>query len=173
MSFWETLIGMAERSWKEKPRKDIIRQFVYLRTSMIDCQKSYEEYVALREQGDVDKLIEEQRRIAGATHTVRPENPRGKWRRSLDRVADAVERLDSVLSIFSPETTKAITSWHQGESDRLLKDLSDIGEAIGEPVGYDLATDTLDPAFKSALEKLDDFIEQNFKTEEVYGAERY
>ena len=26
---------------------------------------------------------------------------------------------------------------------------------------------------KSALEKLDDFIKQNFKTEEVYGAERY
>jgi len=53
---WSTVIGLIERYWKDKPRKDVIASLVELRENMMVCQRSYEECKAMRKQGDIDQV---------------------------------------------------------------------------------------------------------------------
>lgn len=94
---WSTQIGLVERHWKEKPRKDVIAALIALRTNMMECQHCYEEYTALREQGDVDYLWRIECAKAQKAGLVIRDHPQREWLRSLNRLAYEVLRLDSLF----------------------------------------------------------------------------
>lgn len=171
---WSALIGVVERYWEGKPRKDVAASLVTLRENMIDCQRWYEAYTALRKQGDVDKLWRKQWKAAEKAGLSTPPHPQVEWIRSLTGIGDAILRLDSVLSIFSPETHNKIERYHSVESLEAgaMGMLLPAAEELGQPPGFNLEEGTLEPTFKTALDTLDAFIKENFKPEEVFKAKR-
>jgi hypothetical protein len=65
MSVWETLIGLAAGALKDKPRRDVLEAVLSLRSSMIVCQKVYDDYQDLLKQGNYEKIMEERSKAAG------------------------------------------------------------------------------------------------------------
>ena len=172
MGLLDTILGIAERSWKDKPRKEVVQSFVILRYEMIRCQRYYEEYSTLREKCNVDEWFEQQLDIARKTGTAPPYHPRFGWIRSLRHVLKALHSLDAVLSIFSPDTRKAMNSYGYLENleATAVAMWQPMAAELGEPLEFSFTSDRLEPTFKAALEQLDRFIKENFKTEEVFAA---
>lgn len=156
---------MVERSWREKPRKELLRALVTLRTEMVLCQVHYERYVSLREQGDLDEPGTAPT-SALKPHRGWPLQPRNNWILSLCNVRDELVKLDSVLAIFSPQTIKELKSY--GIVENLVLSDEAALRPLSQNLGFDLKTNAIDPTFKSALQELDQFIKDNFKPEELY-----
>ena len=90
-SMWMNLIDLIEQRWKEKPREDLIRSVVNLRTRMTSCQKNYRLYKASVANSDESIQLDLQ----------------DEWVGSIECLSPAVTELDRVLSIFDPEAGEA------------------------------------------------------------------
>jgi hypothetical protein len=167
---WGILVGLIERWWREKPRKDIVRAVVRLRDSMIECQGWYSEYREALKANDIDRLSP---------------NPKWEWFRSLDDLTDSVAELDDVLAIFSPEAHRALAGYILNDSQlagplalraALLEldksaevdmDLAHYGANYSE-IG--ITEEMIESGFSEALTELRKFISENFKPDEVFAA---
>jgi hypothetical protein len=161
MSLFETIIGIAERSWRNKPRKDTVKAFVSLRSAMLECQQRYEDHKASL------KLGRDAERTAAA---------RSAWLDSVQNLGSVIAALNPVLQILSPETYHNVVSYHASESGSIeLRgydlDFDWLAEELHQTSDIDHEHDTLKPGFKPALERLDAFIKENFKVEEIYAAQ--
>jgi hypothetical protein len=153
---WSVLIGLVERWWRDKPRKEVVRAVVLLRDTMIDCHRWYVQYLEAVERGDLDFLYP---------------NPEVEWTRSLTELVERVADLDTVLSIFSPEAHEAIRSYINQES--LLagaKGLEVAAQELGSPLEIDIANVKMEKSFTESLNQLRTFIAANFKADEVFAA---
>ena len=156
---WTKLIDLILQWWKEKSRKDLIRQLVYLRNSMRDCQEWYDKLQAAKRAGNVDQLPYP--------------NPRVEWIRSVGHLGSVIQEVDQVLSIFSPEARQALENYFQYESLEANAEsaIATTAAALGTDVtDVDIAHDKLGPSFKAALDTLDSFIRSTFKAEEIHTA---
>jgi hypothetical protein len=159
----DTIIGIAERSWREKPRKDVVKAFVHLRDTMLRCQQRYNAYRDLPDAGGIEKLIAQI-----------------EWRNSVTDLSDALLELDEVLQIFSPEAraaleTYGITEAESAEPEPTKNEEPDFDVAAQElksPSDIDLEHNKLQSTFQAALEKLEVFIRDNFKIEEIYSLKK-
>jgi len=170
---WSTVIGLVERYWKDKPRKDVIASLVTLRANMISCQHWYKEYAELRKRGDVDEIWWREYQKANKAGLSIGGNPKVEWTRSLVDLGEALVRVDSVLQIFSPEAREEIRKYESVESLEVgaLGMLLPAAKDLGQSPGFDLDDGTLEPTFKAAVQKLDLLIKENFKPEEVFAAQ--
>lgn len=89
---WKLFIEMIERAWREKPRKDLIKEIVQLRQAMRACQTSYEDYKANPSEGTL------------------------QWDNSLATLQQRIMELDQVLQIFDSETRQAIENYYGPDS---------------------------------------------------------
>lgn len=177
MSVWETLIGLAAKALKDKPRKDVLSALVALRSSMITCQQTYDDYQELLKQGNYDELLEKR------CNTPNPNeeymliyNPKNCWEMSVCGLADDLIEVDSLLQILSPEAANALTFYVRTEAMAGQPDLPrepiDPAEVLDRETGINLEAESLSKQFRDALDKLDTFIRNNFKPEEVFVAQK-
>jgi hypothetical protein len=89
---------LIERWWREKPRLDVVPAVVSLRDAMIECQSWYERYSDALKAGDLETL---------------DPHPRRQWLRCVSNLNDWMRELDTTLSIFSPATSKEISSYSE------------------------------------------------------------
>lgn len=161
---WSVLVGLIERWWKAQPRADFIRTVLQLRASMQRCQDAFVLYSAT-EVSDSPRSVQIRAMAA--------------WRGSIFRLVDSVTELNSVIQIFGPATTSALSDYASDEED-CLEDAFAFLEAVASDIGGGPATELvrmtplahvqLEGSFNEALKELDRFIASNFKPEEVYAA---
>ena len=155
---WGILVGLIERWWRDKPRKDVVSAIVRLRDSMIECHNWYNQYREAIEAGDIDSLSP---------------NPNAEWIRSLDDLVTALAESDGVLAIFCPEAREAISQYLGDEEDLAASvPLQALSETLGESPAIDLQSGVMEASFSKALNELRLFIAQNFKPEEIYAASK-
>ena len=156
-SMWIALTEIIENRWKDKPRGDLVQSVIHLRNSMINCQQWFEKYKNALDHSKVGKLPYP--------------NPRFEWIRSLTILGKAVASLDQVFSIFSPETREHIRSYFFEEDLALaaLGSLIPAAEELGGWTDFDIENGKLEATFNTALEKLNNFIKENFKPEEIFS----
>lgn len=154
---WGIVIGLIERWWREKPRKDVVFEVVRLRDAMIECQRSYVRYKKASKEVRSERL---------------PRSPYRRWVSSVIILADRLEHLDGVLSIFSPEAHAAIKDFSILESREVttLARLEMTARALQEPLDLDIKYVTMNAGFTKALDQLRTFIAANFKPEEIHKA---
>jgi hypothetical protein len=175
MGVWETIIGVVERTWHDKPRKDVVNALVELRAAMVDCQRSYDEYQAICKLGPYQKWLRRSRRLLQAVGTD-PTDPKQKWVESVFTLGELTVQINEVLQIFSPEVQREMSSAAESEW-RLAK--TEYPNHSGVNVSHlsamlqaDLRNSSLDANFAAALQHLDAFIKENFKIEEIYAASK-
>ena len=154
---WTILVGLIERWWRDKPRKDVVRAVVRLRDTMIDCQSWYNQYLAALKANDIDSLSP---------------NPYDAWFYSLDDLFAAVYELDRVLAIFSPEAHEAIVHYMYTEGGiRGEMGLKALSHCLGAPA-FDVEKRErgLEESFSQALSELHKFISANFTPDEIFAA---
>ena len=171
MSLFETLIGIAEKAWRDKPRKDVVRAFVLLRISMIECQESYDAYVQLvNEKADHSQI----------------DSAYSRWASAIRRLRIVIGDVNRVMQIFTPETYRQVVTYYGVDHILLGKgtefdapppgvtlavvDLDRAADALAQSLDIDVAEKALAPTFKLATERLDVFIRENFKIEEIHAA---
>src|SRR5581483_10152278 len=186
MSLWETIIGIAagaaERSWRDKPRKDVINAFVALRNAMIKCQRYYDQVQEIRKQGDYDAVINERKQIAQKVGTNFVD-PFRQWMSALNDFGNVLARVSCILEIFSPEVHQSIFRYGINEAENahttfdearladedVIMDFA-AAETTLAPSDRNLTSEIIqcDPSlsFKAAIEHLDAFMKANFKPEE-------
>jgi tetratricopeptide (TPR) repeat protein len=154
-SMWIALVDVVEQRWKERPRQELVRSVVNLRNAMIGCQKWYDKYKKAADHSDI--------------HTL--PDPRVEWVRSLTDLGRNVAALDQVLSIFSPETRRHIQDYLDAEDLEVgaIETLGPAAEELGGSTDFDIKNVQLKSSFDAALEKLDRFIRENFKPEEIHS----
>lgn len=158
---WTKLIDLILQWWKDKPRKDLVASVVHLRDKMQNCQQWYEKYQSAKEKGDVEKMSYP--------------NPRVEWVRAVGDLGDAIEELDGLFAIFSPEARRQLQSYRWLESLELIAEgvLGTTSEALGtRETDIDIVQGQLSPTFKAALDTLDSFIRSTFKVDEIYAVSR-
>jgi len=171
VSLFETIVSIAERSLREKPKKDVVRSLVALRAAMIECQSSYDEYQSLCKEGDYKEVMLERYRIAAQVGTG-VSDPKDNWRSSAVHLSILLCELNSVLQIFSPKVYEKISKYTQGELTLEAIDFEAAAREFGEPSDFEFPQATLAPTFKAAVTKLDLFLKETFEIEEIYAAER-
>jgi hypothetical protein len=158
---WSTLIGLIERSWKEKPRRDVLLVAVLLHDSMNKCQHRYKRYKAVPNVGLLSPLRSSLER---------------EWMRSLVELRERISRLDYVLSIFSPEAHEAICRYRRKESSQeadAVRELEATAQVLGQSPQLDIQNKTMDDAYSDALKQLKVFIADNFSVQEVFAVRRH
>lgn len=155
---WTTVIGLIERWWREKPRRDVVQSVVQLRDAMVDCQSAHERHTRSGSPGSSD---------------VDRKDSFDDWTKAVDHLANSLEELDTVLAVFSPTAHDALHIYFQLERQRgyHLDDarrLEAVAADLGEPLGIDLDHATISHNFREALDALQQFIATNFKPEEIY-----
>jgi hypothetical protein len=179
MSVWDTFIGLAATALKERPRQQVLLGLLELREAMIACQRTYNDYQAVLKEGDYDTVMEKRGNLP------RPDgikyaflyNPRDSWRETVEYLAVVLTEVDDILNIFSPETGKHVRYYGRTEA---MSGWDDRDDATTDPMdtlnaadaGIDLNEVTLSSQFEIALGKLDEFIRQNFKLEEVFAMQK-
>jgi hypothetical protein len=177
MSVWETLIGIAAKALKDKPRRDVLSALVALRSSMITCQRTYDDYQELLKQGNYDELMQERCKTPNANgEYMFIYNPKNCWEMSVCRLADDLIEVDYLLQILSPEAANALTFYARTEAEVGQRDLPrkpiDPAEVLERETGINLEAESLSKQFRGALAQLDTFIRNNFKPEEVFVAQK-
>jgi len=156
LSLFETIIGIAERSWREKPRKDTVKAIVSLRNAMVECQKAWEEYRTTPSEDRQLSIL--------------------RWRRSVFQLGETLEKVNPVLEVFDPEVARSVSLYYDfegrpgGQDPPKAVNVEVLGEALGEASDVRLKFPILTKEFTDALTKLDSFIKANFKIEEVYSS---
>lgn len=175
MGIWDTLIGLAATALKERPRHEVLEQLLKLRDAMVACQKTYDDYQAVLKEGDYNTVMEKRGNLprpAGIDFAILYD-PRELWVQAVENLAAALSNVDHILMIFSPETgeqikyygiTEAISAEEHGSN------CMDVLNFAGTEI--DLKKVSLSAKFELALRKLDEFIRQNFKPEEVFTAQK-
>jgi len=151
---WTKLIELILTWWKDKPRKDVVRAVVRLRERMSDCQQWYDELQTAKQSGNVD-------------------HPPDYWWNSVAELGCAIEEIDQVVSIYSPEAREALRNYHMFEAREMVAEgvVATTAEALGtKATDIDIEKQKLGPSFKTALDTLDAFIRATFKVEEVHAA---
>jgi hypothetical protein len=181
MSVWETLIGVAERALKEKPRRDVLMALVSLRSAMVVCQEVYEDYQDLLRQGNYERIIEERSKSPqpepGRTAIVY--DPKYCWPQTVNALAEELVSIRPVIEIFSSEVAQVLEAYSVTEAEN-ARDFSEplSPEEIQESTQKNLDIDTsigresMGSLFEQALHGLDAFIKANFKPEEVFSAQK-
>jgi hypothetical protein len=183
MGFWETIIGTAEKVWERKPRKDVANALVELRNAMADCHEAYrkfEQMVPTAEPAEVERVKTFDELMA--LDEIPFENPKEYWARCVRSLGDCIARIGPVLEIFSPETSRALIAYQTMEEVDFgslevdpFFDSDEQFEKLAVTINQEkpkisLANPELDGGFENALTKLDTFIKENFKIEEIYKA---
>jgi hypothetical protein len=175
---WDTLIGVAAAALKEHPRKEVLMGLLELRDAMIACQKTYDDYQDILKQGDYDRVMEQRRNLprpAGMEFALLYD-PRESWGQTVAGLAEVLTNFGDILTIFSPEAAKhvryygTIEAMNPDHPPAGTSDPMDVLNAVGAGIG--LAEVSLSSQFEVALSKLDEFIRQNFKPEEVFAAQK-
>lgn len=170
---WKTLIEVIERYWKEKPRKELLSSLVTLRKCMYECQSYYELYeVEFARQKENNFYIREDKSIESQLERTYKD-----WIKSLVHLGEAVYRVDDVLAIFSPEARTSVKKYFLSEDPTWaaipysMDFMENAARELGQPTGIETGLDKskLEPTFKEAIQRLDRFIKDNFKPEEVHG----
>lgn len=181
MGVWETIIGVVERTWHDKPRKDVVNALVELRAAMVECQRSYDEYQAIIKLGPYQKWLRRSRQLFHSVGTL-PTDPKKRWQDSVFTVVRITDEVSEVLQIFSPEVQSEVARMAESEwisleranaihQERMASGVvtrNDLSKAIQA----DLRNSTLDTNFVPALQRLDAFMKENFKLEEIYAANK-
>ncbi len=162
---WSTLIGLIERWRRERPRRDVISGVVYSTDSMIDCQISYSVYREALKAGDLD---------------TRSPDPRVEWIRSVGELSCQVTKLGAILPIFSPEAYEAVSDFLRAEGiatgtialEYASEELLEFASAELQPLDLDIENVSLSTAFSDALNRLREFMVNNFKPEEISAASK-
>ena len=155
---WGILVGLIERWWRDKPRRDVVNTVVRLRDDMMYCHYWYMRFREALEAGDLGVL---------------DPNPQQEWMRSVEWLTLTMNELDTVLSIFTPETHEALTGYVKEEGG--LRDvfaLQQIAPVLKLTLEIDIETGTMNDTFSQAMNELRKFICTNFKPEEVLAASR-
>jgi hypothetical protein len=154
---WTLLVGLIERWWREKPRLDVVRSVVRLRDSMARCQDLYIKHVSSSEtEADASNYSK----------------TRDDWIVALGEIAERLQELDTVISIFNPAARSAISDYMSHEYSLMDKGagrLNLIASDLGGNLGLDLDHLELSTDFEKATLQLDAFISQNFKPDEIFA----
>jgi hypothetical protein len=137
---WGKLIDIIVQLIKEKPRSDLLVDLLWLRSSMHNCITQY------RKVAIMNKV-----RIAGLL--VGRRNFR-KWGESIYEFGAALRNLEDVLGIYSSDALRECENFFHVDSEEQFRRELSLTEG-----NYD-----------AALARLDDFIKQTFKPEEVMRA---
>jgi hypothetical protein len=175
MGVWDSLIGLAATALKERPRRDVLGGLLELRAAMIACQKSYQDYRETLSEGDYDSVMEKRSKLTPPADATLLNQPRESWGQTVANLAAVLTEVDSILTIFSPETAQRVRYYHILEARDpdppwRTRDPMDTLRAVD--AGIDLQQVSISSQFESALGKLDEFIRQNFKPEEVFAAQK-
>lgn len=169
MGIWETLINLAATAIKEHPRQEVLVRLIELRNSMHACQKIYDDYQAIMNAGDYDQEIERRSKLPlpSGVEFASVYDPRGCWPRVVD---SALATTGDVLAIFSPDADQSVRVYSFIEAmavDKAL-DCSPSKTMNALQTEIDIPHMSLPAQFTLAVGKLDEFLRQNFKPEEVY-----
>jgi len=151
---WTKIVDLILQWWKDKPRKDLIRNLVLLRFYMLNCQQSYEAYQVAKQQHRGDFNL-----YAHSLH----------WLSSLHGLAEILCQVDPVLEIFGPEVRNYVHSYYVLDRVAITRPetvLLNAANALGDDT-INIQNFELGPSFKVALDSLDGFIRSNFKIEEI------
>jgi hypothetical protein len=168
---------------KDKPREDLLIALLALRQDMRDCHRSYLEFAAFRDLSNSErKTWRKQRRNAVKAGLPPSPDPKEVWIDAIRRLYKDVYGIDSVLQIYSPETRSAVVRYTgtdptaDSEVEQLFPDPATFYSTLGmdpektKSLGIDLKEQREEPEFDEVLEKLDAFIKETFKSEEVFHA---
>jgi hypothetical protein len=174
MGIWDTLIGLAATALREKPRQDVILALLNLRESMVVCQKTYDDYQKMVKDGDYDLLMDQRREMVAPPEAVRMYDPRDCWQECLPRLAEAMCDADPILTIFGPDADAHLHFYVATEAQFDMTASSSIDDVFRQAgAGIELTrADALGLKFRIALTKLDSFVRENFKPEEVFAARK-
>jgi hypothetical protein len=161
MSLFETIIGIAERTWREKPRRDVAQAIVRLRRNMVKCQSSYDCYKQMLKYLGDEEPKEYMDRDLFTAHN--------RWGHAVEELAEDLISVSPLFEIFTPDVAKAVTTYLINEDQRTeILDFTSAAQRFGQRSDIDLENDRLDATFKIALDELDSFIRANLKLEEVF-----
>jgi len=150
---WNAILQSIDRRLRDKPRKQLLRSTLQLRSRMEKCQKLYDDL----------RLTNGFR--SDVTHGT-DEAATNAWYEAVTELTQLVVRLDLQLSIFSPEARRRIREYQYGErfeAEALEVFDSDCGQARQ----VSISSYSLGESFDTALVELDTFIRQNFSPEEI------
>jgi len=172
------------QSRKDKPREDLLDALLRLRKDMSDCHRSYLEFAAFRDLSTSERRAwRKQRKAAVKAGLPKPPDPKELWIDAIGRLYKDVYGIDSVLKIYSPETRSAVVRYTatdpeaDPEVERLFPDSATFYSTLGmdpektKSLGIDLKEQREEPEFDEVLDKVDAFIKENFKFEEVFHAQ--
>ena len=147
MSIWDTIIGVVERTWRDKPRKDVVNALVELRAAMVECQRAYESYQDICRRGPYRKWLRRSRNIFRDVGTVF-EDPKLTWIGSVIKLSDLTAEINEVLQIFSPEVHSEVV--RMAETEWKLQKKADsrvTASELNESLKIDLRDSTLQCRF--------------------------
>jgi len=175
MGVWDTLIGLAATALKEHPRREILEALLELRSKMVACQKTYADYQEVCKEGDYETVMKKRGNLP------RPEGiagaflyePREEWEQIVRELAMMLHRIDPTLTILSPDASNVVQDYFRSEASVTLWPKM-FYETMLNSLGAEVDSGEAAPDVqcKPAVDKLDEFIRQNFKPEEVFSAQK-
>src|SRR5262249_15059201 len=98
-------------------------------------------------------------------------DPKEAWIESLRRLQQDIREIDPLLRIYAAEAHKHVAVWAATDpgGDAEVEEFFPDADAFCESLGIDIEAGTINPEFKIVLDKLDAFIKENFKPEEVFA----
>jgi hypothetical protein len=164
MSVWDTIIRVGDDAWQRKPRKELARALVELRDAIKQCQSAYEEYREMFATGNYNAELERRRKLARNTRTIYSD-PERAWSSAYVSLVELLDgKVGKLLEISSPEIHDAVESYKAPDPPARFHDDASLLRSVA--VNAELRS-----AFERAMAKIDGYIRDNFKIEEIYNAE--
>ena len=147
---WSKIIEIIEKRWREKPRRDLVRNILEFRYSLIICQINFNKY-----------------------NDQRKEELKWEWWDSIQNLIYALIKIDHVLSIFSPVAKEHIGRYLADEMSQI--EIGATFATIAMDVGglpWNIRRMELpnEPNLDPVIQKIDEFIRDKFKPEEIQSA---